>query len=72
MNRLNKNPDDLSELEIKVMIGTCNGLSCSEIGRLLYKPDRTIEKCRKNLYQKFYVKSKEEFIRVARKLFKLP
>jgi DNA-binding CsgD family transcriptional regulator len=66
-----KNPDHLSEIEIKVMLATCNGLSNSEIARIISKSQRMVERCRKNLYNKFYVRNKEELVKVAGKLFRL-
>ncbi len=71
MNRYTKNPDDLSEMEIKVLIGTCKGLSSTEIARFVYRSHRAVEKCRTVLYRKFYVTNKMELIKVAGKLFKL-
>ncbi len=66
-----KNPDHLSEIEIKVMIATCNGLSNSEIARIISKSKRMVDRYRRNLYHKFYVKNKQELVKVASRLFRL-
>lgn len=66
-----KNPDHLSEIEIKVMLATCKGLSNSEIARKFSKNDRMIDHCLKNLYDKFYVRNKKELTEVASRLFRL-
>jgi DNA-binding CsgD family transcriptional regulator len=66
-----KNPDHLSEMEIKVMIATCNGLSNSEIARITSKSPRMVDRYRQNLYDKLYVKDKQELVKVASKLFRL-
>jgi DNA-binding NarL/FixJ family response regulator len=71
MKRLNHNPDALSEMEIKVLVGTCKGLSSAEIAPLVYRSPRTVEKCRSDLYEKFYVRNKVELMEVAGKLLKL-
>lgn len=53
----------LSMLERKLLSHVCSGLSCTEIGDLLCKSPRTIEKYRADLYSKFGVSSKVQFIK---------
>jgi DNA-binding CsgD family transcriptional regulator len=66
-----KNPDALSEIEIKVMIGTCKGMTNAEIAEIIFKSPNSVHRYRKDLYQKLYVKNKEELVKVASKLFGL-
>ena len=66
-----KNPDHLSEIEIKVMLATCHGLSNSETARIISGSPHTVKRYRKNLCDKFYVRNKQELVKVADKLFKL-
>jgi len=66
-----KNPDALSETEIKVLLGTCHGMSNTEIAKTIYKSHRTVDRYRKDLYQKLYVRNKEELMNVAGRLFRV-
>jgi DNA-binding NarL/FixJ family response regulator len=53
----------LSEFEKFLISAICNGDSSNEIGRYLNRSSRTIEEHRENLYKKFGVRTKEEFLR---------
>ena len=47
----------------------CKGKSSTEIGKLIFKSPRTVEKHREDLYKKFGVATKEEMIHKASKQF---
>jgi DNA-binding NarL/FixJ family response regulator len=57
-----KCPYELTELEIQLLKGICNGLSSTELAELIHKSPRTIEKYRIELYKKFNVTNKEQLI----------
>lgn len=61
-------PKILSDFDQFLIKGICNGLSSTELGRLLNRSPRTIEEYRTKLYQKLGVKNKEHFIIKAIKL----
>jgi two-component system nitrate/nitrite response regulator NarL len=60
-------PLSLSKLELTLIKAICNGYSSSKIGDLIGKSHRTIEDYRNNLYEKFQVSNKEQFIVKATK-----
>lgn len=57
-----KTPMKISESERALIAYICQGYSSSEIGRLINKSHRTVEKYRDDLYEKFGVKTKESLI----------
>lgn len=57
----------LSKFEEALIKAICNGYSSSKIGDLIGKSPRTIEDYRNNLYEKFQVSNKEQFIVKATK-----
>ncbi len=66
-----KNPDHLSEVEIKVLIATCNGMSNTQIAKSISRSHHSVNRYRKELYKKFYVKNKVELVDIAGRLFRL-
>ncbi|UXE67778.1 MAG: response regulator transcription factor [Chryseotalea sp. WA131a] len=52
----------LSDFEMTILKGVCNGDSSVEIGKILNKSPRTIEDHRANLCKKFEVANKEQLI----------
>jgi DNA-binding NarL/FixJ family response regulator len=55
-------PFNVNEFELKLLKNLCEGLSSTEISKVIYKSPRTVEKYREDLYKKFEVNSKEELI----------
>jgi len=53
----------LSMMERKLLAHVCSGLSCTEIGAMMCKSPRTIEKYRADLYLKFGVNSKVRLVK---------
>jgi len=66
-----KNPDELSEVEIKVLLGTCYGVGDSAIAKMIRKSNRTVERHRKYLCEKLNVRDADELVKVSTQLFKL-
>jgi DNA-binding NarL/FixJ family response regulator len=66
-----KNPDELSEVEIKVLLGTCYGVGDSTIAKMIRKSNRTVERYRKYLCEKLNVRDADELVKVSTQLFKL-
>ncbi len=62
-----KCPIKLSEIEMTLLQCMCKGLSSPEIGEIIYKSSRTVEKYRTDLYRKFKVANKEQLIVEASK-----
>ena len=57
-----KCPVSLSELEITLLQSICKGFSSTQIGDLINKSPRTVEKYRNELYQKFKVNNQQQLI----------
>ena len=52
----------LNDVEKIVIKSTCEGLSSTDIGKILHRSHRTIEDYRERLYKKFNVNNKEQLI----------
>jgi DNA-binding NarL/FixJ family response regulator len=59
---------DLLEHEIQILSFICKGLSSTDIGKIMYKSHRTVEKYREDLYRKLNVNSKKELIEVFHRI----
>ena len=55
-------PINVDDTELSLIKKLCQGLSSKEIGDIICKSPRTVEKYRDDLYRKFQVSSKEELI----------
>ena len=66
-----RNPDGLSEIEIKVLLGTCYGVGDSALAKMIKKSNRTVERHRRYLCEKLNVRDTDELVEVGTRLFKL-
>lgn len=61
-SKKNKLSSDLSPTEIVILRAICKGQSSTDIGKLVNKSHRTVEKYRNELYQKLNVADKKQLI----------
>lgn len=58
-------PNALSDLEMTILHCICNGMSSTDIGSIINKSHRTVEKYRDDLYKKFNVTDKKQLIQLV-------